>query len=217
MNEEKEKNQLVKQYVPLIKKISRQLYGKQPGIDYDDIEGFAYEGFALAINNYDTTRSKMTFTQYAAFSIRNAILNGINKYSDSLGISFYKKKQMLIENAVLPTITSLDSIVKNNYNREFGFAGEKQIDKNSTFGFADEILFDNPLKVLIYKVTKKFPNDWADIFFSVYGLNGNITKKQKDIAQEYNISCCLVTKRVQKIIEYIKTDKELINILKDLL
>lgn len=217
MNEEKEKNQLVKQYVPLIKKISKQLYGKQPGIDYNDIEGFAYEGFALAINNYDTTRSAMTFTQYAAFSIRNAILNGINTYSDSLGISFYKKKKMLSENAVLPTTISLDGIVKNNYNREFEFTYEDQLGKNSTLGFTDKILYDNPWKVLIYKVTKKFPDDWADIFFSVYGLNGNSIKKQKDIAQQYNISCCLVTKRVQKIIEYIKNDKELIDILKDLL
>ena len=42
-------------------------------------------------------------------------------------------------------------------------------------------------------------------------------EKSKDIAKRQNISGCLVTKRMKKMIEYIQSDKELCDILRELL
>ena len=52
---------------------------------------------------------------------------------------------------------------------------------------------------------------------SIYGLDGHDVEKGKDIAERLGISGCLVTKRTKKIIEFIKNDKELSSILRDLL
>ena len=69
---EVEKNQLVLQYEPLINKLVNQFF-KNVQCSWDDLKSYAYEGFALAIQKYDSSCSTMNFTQYAAFAIRNNI------------------------------------------------------------------------------------------------------------------------------------------------
>ena len=46
------------------------------------------------MNTYDPKKSKMTFTQFAAYGIRNAIFNGISDYSTLIHVSYYMKKKM---------------------------------------------------------------------------------------------------------------------------
>ena len=90
-------------------------------------------------------------------------------------------------------------------------------DHLSSLGFEDDIIFDNPWEVLIRKVKENFEPEWADIFFSTFGLDGHDVEKGKDIAERLGISGCLVTKRTKKIIEFIKNDPELSSLLRDLL
>ena len=52
MHTEFERNELAKKYLPLVKKISNQFLNSSP-LEYDEIEGFAWEGFVLAMNKYD--------------------------------------------------------------------------------------------------------------------------------------------------------------------
>jgi hypothetical protein len=94
---ETEKNELVKQYEPLINKISGQFF-ESVHCSWEDLKSYAYEGFAIAIQKYDETRSSMNFTQYAAFSIRNNILTSINNELRTVKMSDYN--QILLE----PTI-----------------------------------------------------------------------------------------------------------------
>jgi RNA polymerase sigma factor (sigma-70 family) len=203
MNTEIERNELAKKYLPLVKKISNQMFNKC-SLDYDEIEGFAWEGFVLAMNNYDPKKSSMTFTSYAAYGIRNAILNGINENGRTIAISYYKQKKMKENGEELPTSVSL----QNNFDNE---------DHLLSLGIEDDTLFDNPWDVLIRKLNENFNKDWVDMFCSIYGLNGHDVEKGKDVAARQGISGCLVTKRTHKMIEFIQNDKELSDILRDLL
>lgn len=203
MHTEFERNELAKKYLPLVKKISNQFLNSSP-LEYDEIEGFAWEGFVLAMNKYDPTKSDMSFTSYAAFGIKNAIMNGINSSGQTIAVSLYNRKKMVERGENIPTSISLEK----NFENE---------DHLLSLGFEDDIVFDNPWKVMLDKVKANFDEEYVDIFCSIYGLDGHEVEKGKDIAERLGISGCLVTKRTKKIIEFIKNDKELSSILRDLL
>lgn len=203
MHTEFERNELAKKYLPLVKKISNQFLNSSP-LEYDEIEGFAWEGFVLAMNKYDPTKSNMSFTSYAAFGIKNAIMNGINSSGQTVAVSLYNRKKMTEKGENIPTSISLEK----NFENE---------DHLLSLGFEDDVIFDNPWKVMLDKVKENFDEEHVDIFCSIYGLDGHDVEKGKDVAERLGISGCLVTKRTKKIIEFIKNDKELSSILRDLL
>ena len=197
------RNELAKKYVPLVKKISIQM-SKQCSMEYDDIEGFAWEGFVMAMNKYNPERSDMSFTSYASYGIRNAILNGINSCSNTVAVSYYKRKQMQASGDIIPTSVSL----QKNFENE---------DHLSQLGFEEEHIFDNPWDVLIKKLKAHFNAEWVDIFCSIYGLDGHDLEKSKDIAARYGVSGSLITKRAKQMIQFIKDDKDLCELLRELL
>lgn len=203
MHTEFERNELAKKYLPLVKKISNQFLNSS-SLEYDEIEGFAWEGFVLAMNKYDPTKSDMSFTSYAAFGIKNAIMNGINSSGQTIAVSLYNRKKMAEKGEIIPTSVSLEK----NFENE---------DHLLSLGFEDDVVFDNPWKVMLDKVKANFDEEYVDIFCSIYGLDGHDVEKGKDIAERLGISGCLVTKRTKKIIDFIKNDKELSSILRDLL
>lgn len=203
MHTEFERNELAKKYLPLVKKISNQFLNSSP-LEYDEIEGFAWEGFVLAMNKYDPTKSGMSFTSYAAFGIKNAIMNGINSSGQTIAVSLYNRKKMAEKGENIPISISLEK----NFENE---------DHLLSLGFEDDVVFDNPWKVMLDKVKANFDEEYVDIFCSIYGLDGHDIEKGKDIAERLGISGCLVTKRTKKIIDFIKKDKELSSILRDLL
>jgi RNA polymerase sigma factor (sigma-70 family) len=220
MNTEISRDKLAKQYKPLVKKICKQHYGISQ-LEYEDIEGYAWLGFTTAMNTYDESKSDMSFKSFAAYGIRNAILNGINEDSRTVAISYYKQKQMQEKGETLPTAISIDKFYnnsddtrKNNSEYNYGKYVGCQLD---FLGFEDEKSIENPYNILIDKIKENFDSAHVDMFCSVYGLDGHKIEKGKDIAKRYNVSNCLVTKRIKKIIDFIKNDKELSDILRELL
>ena len=89
---EKEKAALVKQYEPLINKLTKQ-FVSQVHIDWDSVKSMAYEGFVLAMANYDDERSKLSFKQFAGWSIRNNILSSLDKELRTVSMSAYAQKK----------------------------------------------------------------------------------------------------------------------------
>lgn len=199
---EKERNELAKQYVPLVKKIVNQ-FSKKCALDYDEIESFAWEGFTIAMNTYDPEKSKMTFTSFAGYGIRNAILSGISSTQSTIAVSYYIRKKMNETGGVVPTTVSIE---KN-------FENEDHLD---AIGLVDEdFVYEDPWQMLIKKLKNNFSEENVDTFCSVYGLDGHKVEKCKEIAQRMNVSGSLITKRIKKMIEFIKNDKELSNALRD--
>lgn len=230
-----ERNEKAKKYKPLVKKIVNQLKDYRLELSEKDLEGFGWVGFVNALNRYDPTRSNMSFTSFAAYEIRNAILSAINECGTTINISYYKKKQMINKQQDIPKIISLDEYFENqdycrsmasiDYNKggkhiykdNFDFHGTISDEKLIDFGFADRIMFDSRWKIMIERLKERFDDRYLDVFFSTYGIDCHKIEKGKDIAKRLGISGALVTKRIKKVIDYIKSDKELCELLKDLL
>ena len=89
----REQNELVKQYTPLVNKMIMQFYKKNT-TSWENLKSMALEGLALAFKNYDPKRSKMNFTQFAAFAIRNNILTGLDNELRVVKLSAYAQKKV---------------------------------------------------------------------------------------------------------------------------
>jgi RNA polymerase sigma factor (sigma-70 family) len=203
MNTKMSQNKLAKQFIPLVKKICNQYYGKS-ALEYEELEGYAWLGFTLALNSYDKTKSEMSFESFVAYGIRNAILNGVNTDSRTIAVSYYKQKQMRETGQDLPLALSINTYTENE-------------DKINQLGVENEFTIENTFNVVLSKLREEFNEDYIDIFCSIYGLDGHKIEKNKEIAKRYNVSCCLITKRVKKIIDYIKNNNELSEYLRELL
>ena len=197
----KERNELAKQYLPLVKKMTRKLYA-YTGMDYSEVESYAWEGLVNAMNSYDPARSNMTFTSYAGYAIRHAVLNGFQRNGRTLAISYYRYKQMTEKGEPLPTTVGIDNF--------YGASLTK-------LGYADDPELEDSWEMLRTRLTDNFPSEWTEMFFSLYGIFGRELKKGKDIAKELGVSGCLITKRTHKMIEFIKKDPELLDALRELL
>lgn len=206
-------NQLVKQYEPLINKITAQFFNKTV-FDWDSIKSMAYEGFALAIKNYDPERSNMNFMQYAAYSIRNNILNCLDNELRTVKLSNYAQQKSVEKGeSLFNTIpinnmidSSLDFIVSpdkiklqqmiNDTNIEY------EINKKDSLGLLLEYIKHN-FKYVQYKQ-----------FCMYYGLEGYEEHSNKEIANLFKVTPSTVSQNIHKIIDYIKKNKNLKNLLK---
>lgn len=203
MNTTVDRNELAKKYLPLVKKISNQMFAKC-SLEYEEIEGYAWEGFVLAMNKYDSSKSDMSFKSYAAYGIRNAILNGINESSRTVSISYYNQKKLKEKGEEIPSSVSLNLHFENE-------------DHLANLGFEDDFILEDPWKLLIEKLKNNFDKDHVDIFCATYGLDGYEIVKGKDLAIKYGVSGCLITKRLKKMIKFIKNDPELFDALQELI
>lgn len=87
---QKEKDELARQYAALIHKIAHQ-YVTVTGIMYDDLYGASAEGFARALSTYD---GEGNLKQWLAYGCKNAVLDYINKSSRVITVPAYGRKKM---------------------------------------------------------------------------------------------------------------------------
>lgn len=197
-----EQTELAKKFTPLVKKITNQYLGKCK-ISYEDIEGYAWEGFTRAMNTYDNKRSNMSFKSFAAFGIRNSILNGL-KENNSTNISYYFIKKYKKEGLDLPTTISIEK----NFENE---------DHLAELGIEDNVSTYDPWTVVINKLYTKFPDKWVNAFCEINGIGCAKLKKSKEVAEELHVSCPLVSKTIKQMVNFIKNDKESLEYLSELI
>lgn len=209
-----EKNNLTKQYESLINKITKQFTDKGCG-NWEDVKSMAYEGFAIAINTYDPEKSSMTFMQFAGFAIRNNILTGLNNELRTVKLSAYAQKKATENGEALFNSISIDA----TYNESSEYAISTPKKKDYLKNLSIEAKFDDGdvFETLYSKLEDNFNKRDCEIFYRTFGLNGFDEDKGKDIADMYNISRSLVSIKVKCIINFIKNDIELCEILSNLL
>ena len=209
---ELEKNKFVIKYEPLVNKLTRQFVDKVKA-PWEEIKSMAYEGLAIAMKSYDSDRSKMNFTQYAAFAIRNNILTSLNNELRTVKLSAYAQKKAVEMGEAIFNTVSIDSACTSD-NENTGISSAKYwASLSEPAKFDDGDIFET----LYSKLEEKFSPRDCEIFYMTFGLKDYDIIKGKDIAENFNISRSSVSIKVNMIISYIRKDNELIEILANLI
>ena len=208
-----EKNELVKKYEPLVNKMVRQ-FSEKVHAPWDDIKSMAYEGLAIAINTYDSERSNMNFTQFAGFAIRNNILTSLNNELRTVKLSAYAQKKVVEYGESTFNTISIDSLNTNDDNTHIGMSSSKYYSAMSV-----EAKFDDGdvFETLYYELENNFSDRDCKIFYMTFGLKNYDITKGKDIAEIFNVSKGTVSVRVNIMINFIRKNEDLMEILANLL
>ena len=212
---EKEKTELVKQYEPLINKLTKQ-FTSQVKIDWESVKSMAYEGFVLAMLNYDDERSKLSFKQFAGWSIRNNILSSLDKELRTVSMSAYAQKKAAESgeatfNSVSLSVISGDGSINGD--------DESKSCKEFKYGVYEKDKFsDGDVYEYLYsRLENHFCERDCEIFYRIFGLKGFDDEKGKDVAKHFGISEGLVSQKVKKMILFIRGDEELIEMVGNLI
>lgn len=207
---ELQKNKLALQYQPLVNKLTKQFFDK--GLtQWDQIESMAWEGLAIAMNNYDEKRSKMNFTQYAAFSIRNNILTSLDNELRTVKMSNYMQKKAQINGDALFTTISIN----RSYNEDDEYRAPKEFKFNA---YTKPKFDDGDIFEYVYnRLESQFPERDCKMFYKAFGLKGYDDTKGKDIAKEYGVSEGLVSQKIKKMTTFIRKDSSMCEMFQNLL
>lgn len=198
---EVEKNQLVKQYEPLMNKLVNQFF-KKVQCPWEDLKSYAYEGFSLAIQKYDENKSSMSFTQYAAFAIRNNILTALNSELRTVKMDAYAQK-ITAENGIPSfNMISIDSCTNDDESEHYRKIILSEVVEDK---FSNGDIFE----YLYSRIEDEFSYRDCEMFYKTFGLKGFDITKNKDIAKLYNVSEGLSCQKVSKIIKWIRKDNDL--------
>ena len=206
---EKERNELAKKYEPLVNKLTKQ-YTSKIQVEWNIVKSMAQEGLVIAMNSYDETKSKMSFTQFAAFAIRNNILSKLDEELRTVKLSSYAQKKAKEAGESLFNTVSIDQPIP---------ADEDIKPREIVMGMYENAKFDDGdvYDYLYSRIDEKFLERDCKIFYKTFGLKGEEEMKGKDIAAEMGISEGLVSQKVKKIVSWIRKDTELCEMLSNLL
>ena len=210
LESDKGKREVIKMYTPLIYKIVNQFVGKSK-LDRAELMSAAMVGFNDAINDWDSENEKqVSFKTYASYRVRQQILNDINEYSHTLSGTNWYAAELAKRGKVKLDASSIDSFINDE--------GDWTNDHLAALGQEDKDRDDTEHWKKVYKaIEDKFKVRDVDIFYRYFGLNGRKKEKSKDIAKSYGMSEGNIRNSViNKILAYIRTDKELLSILMDI-
>ena len=205
---DKQKNELTKQYEPLINKLTNQFY-QTVKMDWDSIKSMAYEGFALALNKYDESKSSMSFMSFAAVEMRNNIMTGLTEGSRTVKLPFEEQKRRKERGETLFTSVSIDRSIRDE---------EDIKPREIVMGMYVPAKFDDGdvFEYLYERLEEKFPQRECDMFYMTFGLKGYEETPNQVIAKRFGVSEGLVSQKKRKIIDWIKTDRDLCEMLSNL-
>lgn len=228
---EKGRSAVIKQYGPLVYKIANQFIGKE-NLDKAELISVGFEGLTQAMNTYqkpidkseledDAEREeaeeakRTSFKSWASYKIRWAILGEIYDNSRTIRMSYNDRRNAYAKGETTSLTTSLD--------RMAGKDGEEGSMQDYIAGLAttDTLTASEQQKrwdKLFDELGKHFSKRDMVVFMKYFGLGGEKEEKGKDIAAEFNMTPAMVTHIVtKKILPYIKSNEDLMDIMSDLL
>ena len=208
-----EKNKFAKQYKNLVCKLVKQTVN-QGFSDWDQIESAAWEGFASAMKDYDPKRSKLTFTQYAGWAIRNRIYLAIDNELRTVKVGWYNRKNAENRGENVYSRVGFDS---RDYNDDDRPDNSKKFNLDNMH--TNPTFIDGDIYEYIYdRLEAKFPQKYCDMFYRSFGLHGyEDIQKGKDIAKDLGVSQACVSQKVKKIISWMRSDTNMCEMLSNLL
>lgn len=195
----KSRNEIAKQYQALVHKIVNQQIHKT-ALSPADVLGFAEEGLVDAMNTYNPNKGQ-TFRQYAGYRILYAIQNGSNTQGHTVTFSAYMQKKAKENDQSTWIMRSIDIHVDEDGEEHSNIPIPSCEMNVTTTGDVYQDLYD--------LIESKFSQRDCEIFYQIYGINGREVKKGKDLAAEYGCSGTNITLINQKVLKYIRSQKEL--------
>ena len=208
---DKGKRDVIKMYMPLIYKIVNQFDHKSK-LTKAELMSAALMGFNDAINNWNPNIDKaVSFKTFASYCVRQQILNDINEYGHSLSGTSWYSNELAKQGKVKLDAMSIDAMMSDDDEKS-------TIDRLPELGVEDKSKDDTEHWKKVFKaIEDRFKVRDVDIFYRYFGLNGRKKEKSKDIAKSYGMSEGNIRNSViNKILAFLRTDKELLNILMDL-
>lgn len=207
------RNACAKQYMAMVHKIVNQHVG-QCRLSKPEIMSAALQGFADAMNDWrkNGDESAIPFKTYAAYRVKQQILNDINAYSYSMKTNWYGVKKV---GSTMLSALSLDNAARDS-------EGEFKSDRLRELGADDPNYNLTPsdeenLEELYKIIENTFKQRDIDIFYRYFGLNGYAKEKGKDIAKSLGISPSLIKGVINDIIfKKLKSNPKAMEILMNL-
>lgn len=213
LESEKGRGEIAKKYIPLIEKLVKQFEDKSP-LSKEELRSAAMLGLVNAMNDYKNPEElekagksgNMSFTSYAAYRIKQQILNDINDFSRDVKISKYYQNKLKDEGEDTNREFSIDSLYANDDD-------DKPMSIDRFFGLAEE---DDTLSMrekeemynkLFKRIESKFSVRDCTMLYKVFGVNGYKPEKVKDIAKELGISSPAVVQACSRIVKFCANDK----------
>lgn len=204
------RNEIAIQYRPLVFKVANQIASKS-GARLEDCISAGNVGLVYAIDNYKEGQTQ-TFTQYSAYMIRFFILNDLNDNAHTIRVNRDQQKALQSRGMSVNLTRSLDAEIPNS-DGETTLQRYVKGDDESTVYMSVDPDEDSRWNELIEKLGRVFSKRDMDIFCSTFGLQGRDEVKGKDLAKKYGVSAAAVTQVRNKIINFLKKDKEMQEIL----
>ena len=206
------RNSCAKQYMKMVHKIVNSYVGSCR-LGKPELMSAGLQGFTDAMNDWrkNGDESAVPFKTYAAYRVKQQILNDINNYSYSLKTNWYGISKM---GSGLLTAVSLDGMSRDEEgdfkNDHLKYLGAE--DKNTNLTGTEE---DN-WNALYKLIESKYKQRDIDVFYRYFGLKGYQKEKGKDIAKSLGISPAMITGIINGILKNLKNDSKAMDILVDL-
>lgn len=234
LNSESGRNSIVKKYDKMVWKIARQFQGKSR-LDLDELYSAGLEGLTWAMNGYGKKSKKAqkkeeetgeeivdikkyksyTFSSFAAFMIRNSILEAIKNESHIVRIPVSQQNKERAEkgsNTKDNTISGDQTVGgSDDHSAEKSMFDKIGVDAGLTNDVSDLDREDEDKiwKEIYDKLSKKFDDKTLDIFYSVYGVNGHKEEKAVDVAKRLGMTKSNITYYCFKVFKAIQDDPKL--------
>lgn len=200
-----DRNECVKQYEGLICKITDQ-FVKKVNMPWEDIKSMAYEGFIIAMDTYDENRSKLTFKQFAGWSIRNRILTLISEECRTVKMSaYYAKKVQSRGETAFTSVGITENLMKPKY--------EDAYENDYPFMCRDNFSEGDVLQTLYTTIEDNFSTRDCELFYRRFGLKDYSEFNGSELAEYFNKSQGWVSTRLNKILDFIRKNEELCELL----
>lgn len=206
------RNACAKQYMPLVHKIVNGYVGKSK-LSKPELMSAGLHGFTSAMNDWrkNGDESAVPFKTYAAYRVKQQILNDINNLSYTIKTNQYGIAKM---GSTALTALSLDSAPRDA-------EGEFKQDRLKALGKEDSAMNLSPSErenwnTLFKLIEGTFKQRDVDVFYRYFGLKGYQKEKGKDIAKSLGIGPSMVTGIVKTILGKLKDNPKAMEILMDI-
>ena len=218
------RNRIAKEYTPLVIKIAKQVQGKFPNMSFDEIIASGMLGLTYAMDNWKSNPAKgekvVSFLQYASYRIYYQIHTDSMEFYQALSGINYNNVNKIIDKWGTASLVPvrLDQTENEAIRDRIEKSLEGVDDINKVKIHADSNNPNDPQWGLLFAdLEKKFPAKTLDIFYRFFGLAGREQTKGVELAKEYGISQGNLTNtHIKKVLDYIKKNRFLMGVLKDL-